>query len=62
MQDQLTREHAAGRVFQAMREGPISWGPTYKFDRVRHPPQAGSCTLKHLAKSNPSMALVQTAA
>ena len=31
--DQLLREHAAGRTFRGMREAPIHFPPTYKFDK-----------------------------
>lgn len=33
-QDQCRREMAAGRVFRGLREGPITFRPTYKFDKV----------------------------
>lgn len=32
-QDQCRREMAAGRVFRGLREGPITFRPTYKFDK-----------------------------
>lgn len=32
-QDQLKREHNAGRIFHYLREGPIAFRPTYKFDK-----------------------------
>lgn len=31
--DQLRREHAAGRVFRGLKEAPIHFPPTYKFDK-----------------------------
>lgn len=31
--DQLRREHLAGRVFRGLREAPITFPPTYKFDK-----------------------------
>ena len=36
LQDQLKREHNAGRIFRYMREGQIAFRPTYKFDRGPH--------------------------
>jgi hypothetical protein len=32
-QDQLRAQKAAGRIFVGMREAPISFRPTYKFDK-----------------------------
>ena len=34
MQDQCRREMAFGRVFRGMREGCITFRPTYKFDKA----------------------------
>ena len=33
LQDQCKREMAAGRVFRGLREGPLTFRPTYKFDK-----------------------------
>ncbi len=32
-QDQLRREWLGGRIFHYLREGPINFAPTYKFDK-----------------------------
>ena len=31
--DQCLRERSAGRTFRGLREGPLRFPPTYKFDR-----------------------------
>ena len=38
--DQCRREMVAGRVFRGMREGPIRFRPTYKFDKATANPFA----------------------
>lgn len=34
LQDQCRREMAAGRVFKGLREGALTFRPTYKFDKA----------------------------
>ena len=47
LQDQCRREMAAGRVFRYVREAPITFRPTYKFDKHVADPYGYDTSAKH---------------
>ena len=47
LQDQCRREMAAGRVFRYVREAPITFRPTYKFDKHVADPYGYDTSEKH---------------
>ena len=47
LQDQCRREMAAGRVFRYVREAPITFRPTYKFDKHVADPYGYDSSEKH---------------